>query len=267
MRSSTTILRTCIVTTASLCFSFLPAEAQTTQVDLKSQTKNIDFTNAASTKPFKTGSVLPSTCAIGDSYFKTNATAGQNLYSCTAVNTWTLEAGGSGLPNLSGNADRLLGTDGAAANWVALGGDVGGSPGSVQVKGLRGNAVASTMPTDGQVLRWNSSALDWEPGTIATSSAGTSGSTTTGGDLYGPLSSITVTRLQNKPVAAISPADGQVLTWRQSAGQWQPISPTGGTSVSVTSGAPKHGPGSVGSNIYQRERADYRRGLLNRFAL
>lgn len=41
---------------------------------------------------------LPATCVIGQEYFATNATAGQNKYFCTASNTWTqqLNSGGSG---------------------------------------------------------------------------------------------------------------------------------------------------------------------------
>ena len=233
MKRSTTILRTCVCATASLCSSALPAAAQTTQVNLKSQAKGVDFTNAASTKPFKTGTALPTTCAIGDTYFKSDATAGQNLFSCTAINTWTLESGG-GLPSFSGNADRLLGTNGSTASWIALAGDLSGPPGSLQVKGLRGNAVSSTMPTDGQVLRWNSTTSSWEPAAVAASGGTIS---TTGGDIYGPLSSVTVTRLQNRSVSALSPADGQVLTWSQAAGQWQPLSPTGSGSGTTTQSA------------------------------
>jgi len=37
---------------------------------------------------------LPPTCSLGQIYFDTDATAGQNLYGCTATNVWTLEAGG-----------------------------------------------------------------------------------------------------------------------------------------------------------------------------
>lgn len=33
---------------------------------------------------------LPATCSTGRIFFKTNATAGQNIYLCTAANTWTL---------------------------------------------------------------------------------------------------------------------------------------------------------------------------------
>ena len=72
-----------------------PASAQT-KIDLSAQGKNIDFSGASSTRPFKTGTVLPSTCAVGESFFNTSATSGQNLYGCTARNIWTLQAGGGG---------------------------------------------------------------------------------------------------------------------------------------------------------------------------
>lgn len=61
-----------------------------TAIDLKNQTRNIDFSGASSTRPFKTGTVLPAACSVGESFFKSNATPGQNLFSCTATNTWTL---------------------------------------------------------------------------------------------------------------------------------------------------------------------------------
>lgn len=38
---------------------------------------------------------LPGTCAVGEVYFDADATAGSNLYGCTATNTWTLQGGGS----------------------------------------------------------------------------------------------------------------------------------------------------------------------------
>ena len=61
-----------------------------TLVDLRTQSKSIDFSAAASTKPFPTGTALPATCSVGATYFNTAAPAGQNLYGCTATNTWTL---------------------------------------------------------------------------------------------------------------------------------------------------------------------------------
>lgn len=75
-----------------MIFLSLPAAAQT-QIDLRTQTKSVDFTAAASTKPLKTGSVLPATCELGDMFFKTDATPGANLYACTAVDTWSIQAG------------------------------------------------------------------------------------------------------------------------------------------------------------------------------
>lgn len=228
MRPSTTILRTCVLTTAgSLCIALSPASAQTTQLDLKSQARGVDFSKAAATKPFKTGTIIPATCAVGESFFKSDAAPGQNLYGCTAVNSWTVQSGGGGLPPFTGNADHLLGTDGTQASWMPLGGDVSGAPPSLFVTGLQGKRVAATTPTGGQVLTWNSTALNWEPGTIASSSGSTV--TNTGGDLSGAIGNATVTRMQNKPVSPVTPADGQVLTWSQFSSQWQPQSPTGGT--------------------------------------
>ncbi len=67
-----------------------------TQVDLSTQSKNVDFSQAASTRPMKTGAPLPSACVAGQLFYLTTAAAGQNLYGCTNTNTWSLEAGGGG---------------------------------------------------------------------------------------------------------------------------------------------------------------------------
>ena len=67
--------------------------AAQTQIDLRTQAKNIDFTAANSTRPIKTGTVLPATCVPGDMFFKTDAPAGANLYGCTAANTWSVQGG------------------------------------------------------------------------------------------------------------------------------------------------------------------------------
>jgi hypothetical protein len=77
-----------------MIFLSLPAAAQT-QIDLRTQTKSVDFTAAVSTKPLKTGAVLPATCVVGDMFFNTAATPGANLYGCTAVDTWSIQGGSS----------------------------------------------------------------------------------------------------------------------------------------------------------------------------
>lgn len=65
-----------------------------TAVDLRTQSKAVDFSGAAATKPSKTGVTLPATCLTGESFFKLNAAAGQNLYGCTSPNVWTLQSSG-----------------------------------------------------------------------------------------------------------------------------------------------------------------------------
>lgn len=142
----------------------VPAYGQT-RVDLKNQGKNVDFTSAASTKPFRTGTELPAGCSLGEVFFKTNASAGRNWYACTAENTWTLESGG--LPDAAGSAGRVLGSDGAAAVWVQPGGDVTGAPDAAVVERVRGRRVADATPAEGQVLRWNATSEQWEPQAVA----------------------------------------------------------------------------------------------------
>jgi hypothetical protein len=68
--------------------------AQTpTAVDLRTQTKDVDFSSALSTKPMQAGSALPGTCSVGAMFYLTVAAAGSNLYACTTANTWTVETG------------------------------------------------------------------------------------------------------------------------------------------------------------------------------
>ncbi len=56
----------------------------------------VDFSTSATTAPIKTGASLPATCSVGQAFFKTDAAAGQNIYLCTAANTWTQAQGGGG---------------------------------------------------------------------------------------------------------------------------------------------------------------------------
>jgi hypothetical protein len=71
------------------------ASAQTT-IDMRTQSKNIDFSGALSTRPVKTGAAMPPVCSQGDLFFKTTAPAGQNLYGCAAANTWVALSGAGG---------------------------------------------------------------------------------------------------------------------------------------------------------------------------
>jgi hypothetical protein len=42
------------------------------------------------------GTALPASCMVGQLFFKSDATAGQNIYMCGSVNTWTQGSGGGG---------------------------------------------------------------------------------------------------------------------------------------------------------------------------
>jgi len=59
----------------------IPLAAQT-QVDLRTQSKDVDFQGAVFTKPFKSGSALPLTCTQAEMFFLTSAAAGTNVYGC-----------------------------------------------------------------------------------------------------------------------------------------------------------------------------------------
>ncbi len=100
-----------------------------TKVDLGTQGKNIDFSTAAKTRPSKTGTALPAVCAVGETFLKTDAVAGKNLYVCTTANAWTVQ--GLELPDPTGKSDQVLTNDGTSFSWAALGGDVTGRPAAV----------------------------------------------------------------------------------------------------------------------------------------
>jgi hypothetical protein len=126
-----------------------------TQVDLRTQSKIVNFSAAPSTQPFQSGTVLPAACLVDQAFFQTNAPAGLNLYGCTAVNSWTLLSAG------------------------ILLGDVTGTPTDSTVSKIQGHAVSTTAPTSGQSLVWNSSTNSWTPATVsgAQGPAGPTGAT------------------------------------------------------------------------------------------
>jgi hypothetical protein len=71
-----------------LASSGLQTIAQT-RVDLKTQSKSVDFSGVSFTKPLKAGSSLPGTCSVGELFFLTSGTPGSNIYTCSAANAWT----------------------------------------------------------------------------------------------------------------------------------------------------------------------------------
>lgn len=87
-----------------------------------------DFHGATHTLPIVSGAIgsIPATCTVGEIYFSTSATAGQNLYYCTGANVFTqqLNSGAAGASTALGNlAAVAINTTllPAAVNTVALG--------------------------------------------------------------------------------------------------------------------------------------------------
>jgi hypothetical protein len=51
-------------------------------------------TNTWTQQGYARGNTAPATCAVGEVFFDSDATAGSNWFGCTATNTWTLLGGG-----------------------------------------------------------------------------------------------------------------------------------------------------------------------------
>ena len=147
---------------------------QITQLDLHFQSRDVDFSAASATKPFKSGTIFPSVCTVGEMFFLLNAPAGSNLYACTSLNAWTLEQ--PGLPAVTGNSGKVLTTDGTSLLFGSLGGDISGPPSAIAVTQIQGRPVSSAVPGAGQALAWNSTTLRWEPQTISGSGGGSGAS-------------------------------------------------------------------------------------------
>ena len=112
------------------------------------------ITGKSVTAPIKVGTTLPTTCTIGDFFFKSDATAGQNIYACTAADTFTQQAGGGGggsgdLTDVVGTLNQITVTNGSGpAPTVALAAEL-----DLTSKQLLGqNALVFEGPTNNNVV-------------------------------------------------------------------------------------------------------------------
>ena len=105
-----------------------------------------DAANATTTRPAKSGSTLPASCNVGEQFFKQDAAAGQNLYFCTAANSWTQMAGASGA-GAPFTAKYVVQTaDGGLPNAQALGALGTGILKSATTTGVLSIASGSDLP-------------------------------------------------------------------------------------------------------------------------
>lgn len=204
-----------------------------TQVDLKYQSRLVDFSAANSTKPMSTGAALPAACSTGQMFFVSNAPAGQNLYGCVATNVWSLEAGG--------------GTTGGSGVTVESAGSVVGTSSTVNFTAGAGAlyAISAVGPT----ISIQSSA---DTGVVETLARNQSG---------GPLLCASASLSGTAYSCSMSPTlamytTGMTLNWKPDVnGNGGPttinIDFLGTRSVKLADGATDPGPGDlIGGRLY-----------------
>lgn len=135
-----------------------------TLVDLRTQSKSIDFSALPSTRPVQVGTALPATCQIGQLFFKADAVAGANLYGCAAANTWSAQSSGT--------------SGGGAASGTSNAASMGSQLGDLQVVRTASNVLtigancSSTTPCN---VHFGSTVYAFTSGATATVSGNTTG--------------------------------------------------------------------------------------------
>ncbi len=128
------------------------------------------------TKPVTVGSSLPSTCVVGQLFFNSAATPGNNLSSCTAANTWSsvgasfitplsVTNGGTGTSTPSLVAGTNVTVTGTWPNQTINSTATGTSSNATAIQG---STVASTAPGNNQTLVYSTLASSYIPTTILT---------------------------------------------------------------------------------------------------
>lgn len=133
-----------------------------TTIDLRHQARNVNFSNAAATTPWKTSTDVPQSCVPGEAVFRTQAPIG--VYLCTADNQWTA----LGSPNPSaGTANAVQAANGsggfADAGCTASSGAMtcpnGFTAGSGPLHITGNTGAAPAAPASGQVAVYSDSTL------------------------------------------------------------------------------------------------------------
>ena len=188
------------------------------------------------------------------SYTLTDGSTGVGTYS-SSKNAWTF----SGTTTSTNVVTSINAGTGISVNQST--GDVtitatgGGGGGATAIDDLTDVDTSTVAPTNGQALVWDSTASQWEPGTVSgggsvTSVAGKTGAVTlvkaditdfsdadyataaqgtTADTALQPTDSINA--LADVDTSTVAPTNGQALVWDSTASQWEPGTVSGGGSV------------------------------------
>lgn len=112
-------------------------------------------------------------------------------------------------------ADHTHGTPPAPV----LAGDVTGAAGATTVVALRNRQIDSAVPTNGQLLGYDSSVNRWKPVPPPASTPNLTG------DVTSAAGATTVVALRNRQIDSTAPTNGQLLGYDSSVNRWRPVSP------------------------------------------
>lgn len=178
------------------------------------------------------GNDLPAQCTVGQLFIKTDALSGSNLYVCMPTG-WT-----------------MLGQ-------TVFGGDVAGSQQSLTVQGIQGRVVNPAAPADQNVMRWNATSAQWEPGSVLATGAALPPGACATGTLYllndparqlqqlylcsntdsWSMASFRSDAAMNRPVDCVAgqiwlSTDTGVMTYCSAAGAWNTLAGGSGSASS-----------------------------------
>jgi hypothetical protein len=118
------MFKSAVLALAGVTMAQMTARAQT-QIDLRTQAKTVDFSAASSTKPMKTGTVLPANCSTGEMFLRTDAPAGANLYACRAANAWSAQGANTVMSNGETVGTRAATNFSAGPGLLSIASDTG----------------------------------------------------------------------------------------------------------------------------------------------
>ncbi|NLJ08128.1 MAG: hypothetical protein GX437_10695, partial [Sphingobacteriales bacterium] len=148
------------------------------------------------------------------------------------------------LPTGALNGAVLMSDNNGNASWKMAGGDVIGAYNNLNVIRIQGKNVTNAAPSNGQILKWNSSANSWM---LANDSAGSSYTAGAGINITG--NTISATNSQaiwnagqisgTNVVTPLTPLNGQILKWNSGNSRWEAADETGtsytaGTGIIIT---------------------------------